>query len=540
MAFPLKTLTLNLAKGAAVFVGFVGMSGVALAEKSLVYCTEGNPQSFNPQVSTSGTSVNAATPLFNNLVEIAPTGKITDTGLAESYTVSEDGLVYEFRLRRNVRFHSNDVFIPSRPLNADDVLFTIERQWRTDHPYHDVGPATYDYFRDMGLPTLLKSVEKLDDHTVRFTLTHPEAPFVADLAMPFLSIQSAEYADALIKAGQKNLFDEKPIGTGPFQLVSYQKDATIRYKAFDGYWRGRQPLDNLIYSITPNIAVRLNKLRSGECHVMIFPNPAELGSIAKDPNLVIEQRDGQNVAYMAFNTSKPPLDDVRVRRAVTLAIDKRTLVDAVYQSGGRPAKNPIPPAMWSYEDGIEDYPFDPVEARNLLVEAGYPTGFDLDLWYTPVTRPYLPNGKRAAEMIRDNLERIGIRVTLKTDGWNNYRQQVTQGQPDMVMYGWTGDNGDPDNFLYFLLSCGAVRPGGANVARWCNTDFEEQITKAKVTTDLERRTAYYREAQRIFHREAPWFPIANSIIAVVHRKEVKNYTNNIFNQDFSGVDIDPQ
>ncbi|MBY6262527.1 ABC transporter substrate-binding protein [Azospirillum sp. 412522] len=540
MPVPLKTVRRSLATAAAVLAGIAGLSGPALADKSLVYCTEGNPQSFNAQLSTSGTTVNAATPLFNNLVELGPTGQVMASGLAESYSVSADGLVYDFRLRRNVNFHSSELFTPSRPFNADDVLFSIERQWKDDHPYHNVGPATYDYFRDMGLPTLLKSVEKLDDHTVRITLDHPEAPFLADLAMPFLSIQSAEYADALMKAGRPDLFDEKPIGTGPFRLVSYQKDVAIRYKAFDGYWRGRQPLDNLIYSITPNIPVRLNKLRSGECQVMIFPNPAELGSIEKDPNLVIEQRDGRNVAYMAFNTRKPPLDDVRVRRAITLAIDKRTLVDAVYQNGGMPAKSPIPPGMWSYEDEIKDYPFDPAAARSLLVEAGHSEGFDLDLWYTPVTRPYLPNGKRAAEMIRENLERIGIKVTLKTESWGNYRRQATQGDPDMVMYGWTGDNGDPDNFLYFLLSCGAVRPGGANIARWCNPDFEERITKAKVTTDIEQRTVHYREAQRIFHREIPWFPIANSIIAVVHRKEVKNYTNNIFTQDFSGVDIETQ
>lgn len=540
MPLPPMTFIKGIVQGLSILVLLAGTSGAAQADKSLVYCTEGNPQSFNAQVSTSGTSVNAASPLFNNLVEFGRGTQVITPALAESYTVSDDGLVYDFRLRRNVRFHSNEHFTPSRTLNADDVLFTFERQWKSDHPYHTVGPATYDYFRGMGLPTLLKSVEKLDDHTVRIMLNRPEAPFLADLAMPFLSIQSAEYADILMKAKRPDLFDENPIGTGPFHLVSYQPDLAIRYKAFDAYWQGRQPLDNLIYSITPNIAVRLNKLRSGECHVMIFPNPAELGKIEKDPNLVIEQQDGKNVAYMAFNTRKPPLDDVRVRRAITLAIDKRTLVDAVYQNGGRPAKNPIPPSMWSYDDSVGEHPFDPMTARDLLIEAGYPEGFTLDLWYPPVTRPYMPNGKRAAEMIRENLERIGIKVALKTESWGNYRSRVTQGEQDMVIYGWTGDNGDPDNFLYFLLSCTGVNPGGTNVARWCNPDFEEQITRAKVDNDIEKRAEYYRKAQHVFHREMPWFPIANTFIAVVHRKEVKNYTNNLFKQDFSGVDIEAQ
>ncbi|WP_255543108.1 ABC transporter substrate-binding protein, partial [Azospirillum sp. INR13] len=220
-------------------------------------------------------------------------------------------------MRRNVRFHSNEHFTPSRTLNADDVLFSFERQWKSDHPYHTVGPATYDYFRGMGLPTLLKSVEKLDDHTVRITLNRPEAPFLADLAMPFLSIQSAEYADSLMKAKRPDLFDEAPIGTGPFRLVSYQRDLAIPLQGVRRLLAGApasgQPdlLDHPEHRRAPEQAAVRRVSRDD------LPNPAELGKIEKDPNLVIEQQDGKNVAYMALNTGKPPLDDVRVRRAVT-------------------------------------------------------------------------------------------------------------------------------------------------------------------------------------------------------------------------------
>ncbi|PWC34705.1 peptide ABC transporter substrate-binding protein [Azospirillum sp. TSO35-2] len=523
----------------AIFLGLTA-AGPALADKSLVFCSEANPESFNPQVTTTGTSMNAALPLYNNLMEFVRGTTQVVPGLAQSYTVSDDGLTYLFHLRRDVWFHANDRFTPTRPFNADDVLFSIERQWKDDHPFHKIGRATYDYFKDMSMASLLTAVEKVDDHTVRITLSRPEAPFLANLAMPFSSIQSAEYAAALLKAGTPDLFDEEPIGTGPFQFVSFQKDMAIRYKAFDRYWGGRQPLDNLIFAINPNAAVRLNKLRSGECHLMVFPNPVELAKIDKDPNLVIQRREGLNLAYMAFNTRKAPLNDARVRRAIGMAIDKNTLIDAVYQTGGRAAKNPIPPIMWSYDDTIQDHPFDPEAARRLLAEAGYPDGFAIDLWYPPVARAYMPDGKRAAQMIQTNLERVGVKVTLVTDEWREYRRRLAQGEHDMAIYGWTGDNGDPDNFLFVLLGCDSARPGGGNFAKWCDPAFEEQVVKAKRTSVLDERAARYKEAQRIFHQEMPWYPIAHAVVSVALRKEVKNYRIDPFLQVFSGVDIESQ
>ncbi len=160
-------------------------------------------------------------------------------------------------------------------MNADDVIFSLERQWREDHPYHNIGASTYDYFKDMGMPELLQSVDKLDDYTVRIRLSRPEAPFLADLAMPFNIVQSAEYADQLMQAGTPEKFDEFPLGTGPFAFDGFQPNVTVRYRAFDNYWAGRQPIDTLVFSITPNAAVRLTKLKAGECHVMAFPNPSD-------------------------------------------------------------------------------------------------------------------------------------------------------------------------------------------------------------------------------------------------------------------------
>jgi dipeptide transport system substrate-binding protein len=505
--------------------------------KTLVYCSEGSPESLNPQTMTTTTGISAGRLFFNNLVEFVPGTTEIAPSLAESWDISDDGMEYTFHLRQNVEFQSNDKFTPSRPMNADDIIFSLERQWREDHPYHGVG-ASYDYFKDMGMPELLRSVEKLDDHTVRITLTRPEAPFLADLAMPFNIVQSAEYADQLLEAGRLETFDEEPIGTGPFAFAGFQPDVAVRYRAFDSYWGGRQPIDDLVFSVTPNAAVRLTKLRAGECHVAAFPNPGDRAAIEADPTLRLLSQEGLNIGYLAMNTTRLPFDDVRVRRAVNMAIDKAAIIEAVYSGAGVIAKNPIPPTLWSYNDDIEGYPYDPAAAQQLMIEAGLAEGFDTDLWYVPVSRPYNPNGRRVAELIQYDLARIGIRVTLKTDEWPKYRAKLQAGEPSMALYGWTGDNGDPDNFLNVLLGCTSARPGGNNIAKWCDPEYDFLVNQAKQVGDTKEREGLYRKAQEIFHAEAPWVPIAHSVVLMATRANVTGYKMDpLGRQPFEGVDL---
>ncbi len=523
---------------AGLLAGTVVFVAGGAAAKTLVYCSEGNPESLNPQTMTTTTGISAGRLFFNNLVEFAPGSTEIAPSLAESWEVSDDGLEYTFRLRQDVPFHSNETFAPTRPMNADDVVFSLERQWREDHPYHDVGGATYDYFKDMGMPELLKSVEKLDDHTVRIRLTRPEAPFLADLAMPFNIVQSAEYADRLAEAGMQETFDTAPIGTGPFTFEGFQPGVAVRYRAFDDYWNGRQPVDDLVFSVTPNAAVRLTKLRAGECHVMAFPNPGDRASIEADPSLELLTQEGLNVGYLAMNTTKFPFDDLRVRRAINMAIDKEAIIEAVYRGAGVVAKNPIPPTLWSYNDDIEGHPYDPAAAQQLMIEAGLAEGFDTDLWYLPVSRPYNPNGKRVAELIQYDLARIGIRATLVTEEWADYRASLQAGKPSMALYGWTGDNGDPDNFLHVLLGCTSARPGGNNIAKWCNPEYDALVNEAKQTSDRAAREALYRRAQEIFHQQAPWVPLAHSVVMMATRANVSGYKMDpLGRQPFEGVDL---
>lgn len=521
----------------AVAAAFAAVSLPAGA-KTLVFCSEGNPEALNPQLATTTTGMAAARPMFNNLVEFAPGSTEIVPGLAESWSVSADGLQYTFHLRRNVKFHASAAFKPTRDLNADDVLFSLMRQWKEDHPYHRVSDARYDYFKDLGMKELLREIEKLDDYTVRITLSRPEAPFLANLAMPFNMILSAEYAEMLLRAGRPEQLDREPIGTGPFAFAGFQNNVAVRYRAFPDHWAGRQPIDTLVFSITPNPAVRLTKLRAGECHIMAFPDPADTARIAADPALQLLKQEGLNIGYLSLNAAMPPFTDVRVRRAVNMAVDKATIVDAVYRGAGVVAKNPIPPTLWSYNDDVRDYPFDPAAAQKLLAEAGFPEGFETELWYMPVSRPYNPNGKRIAEMIQVDLAKIGIRTRLVTDEWSEYRAKLQSGGAPMALFGWTGDNGDPDNFFDVLLGCKAARPGGNNIAKWCDPDFDGLVTRAKAVPDQAARAALYRRAQEIVKEQAPWLPIAHSVVFMAARKELTGLRMDPLGRRlFDGVDL---
>ena len=506
--------------------------------KTLVYCSEGSPENFAPSINTTGTSFDASEQIYDNLVDFERGGTKVVPGLAEKWDVSKDGLEYTFHLRKGVKWQSNKNFKPSRDMNADDILFMFERQWKENDPYFKVTSSNHAYFGDMGMPKLLKSVDKVDEYTIKIVLNAPEAPFLSNLAMQYAGVQSKEYAIAMLKAGTPEKLDQEPVGTGPFMLVQYQKDAIIRYKAFPQYWAGKAKIDDLIFSITPDASVRWAKLQKGECHVMPYPNPADLPAIRKDPNVVVMEQPGLNIGYLAYNTTKKPFDDVRVRKAVNMAINKKAIVDAVFLGTGVPATNPIPPTQWSYNKAIKDDAFNPEEAKKLLAAAGLKDGFATDLWAMPVQRPYNPNAKRIAELMQADLAKVGIKAEIKSFEWGEYRKRMQAGEHQMGMLGWTGDNGDPDNFLNTLLGCSAAKNNGSNVAKFCYQPFEDLVQKAKVVSSPAERAKLYEKAQVIFKEQAPWFTIAHAVQIKPVRREVIGFKLSPFGRhSFYGVDM---
>jgi dipeptide transport system substrate-binding protein len=496
----------------------------ASAATTFIYCAEGSPEGFDPARYTAGTTFNASSqPLFNRLVEFETGGTTLVPGLAEKWTVSPDGLSYTFQLRRGVQFHSTDWFKPTREFNADDVLFSFRRMLDKEHPFNKATrpSPSFEYAQDMGLDENIAQIEKLEPLTVRFVLKKVDAAFLADLAMDFASVHSAEYADQVLKANQANDLNTKPVGTGPFVFRRYDKDAQIRYAAHPAYWRGKAAIDNLIFAITPDSAVRVQKLKAGECQMSAYPKPAEVQVLKQDPKLKLMSESGLNVGYLSLNVKHKPFDNADVRRAINLAINKKAVVDAVYQGAGQPAVNPIPPTMWGYNKAVKDYAYDPEKAKQLLAKAGFGGGFETKLWALPVQRPYNPNGSQMAEMIQADLAKVGIKAQIVKYEWAEYLKRAKAGESDIGMFGWTGDNGDPDNFLSTLLSCSAV--GGSNYGQWCDKEYDELVVKAKQVTAQAERAKLYEKAQAVAKREAVWVPIAHSVVYQPMRQNVEGY-----------------
>ncbi|MDU8944166.1 ABC transporter substrate-binding protein [Ovoidimarina sediminis] len=493
----------------------LALTAGAASAQTLVYCSEASPEGFDAALYTSGTTFDASShTVYNQLVEFVTGTTEVRPGLAESWEVSDDGLTYTFKLRPGVKFHSNDVFTPSRDFNAEDVVHSFMRQIETE--------GTWEYFQGMGMPDLLESVTAVDDLTVEIKLTKPEAPFIANLAMDFASIVSKEYADAMAAAGTPENVNQKPIGTGPFAFVNYQTDAVIRYAKNEDYWEeGLPKVDNLIFAITPDASVRYQRLQAGECHVMPYPAPADIQAMKDDPNINVMEQEGLNVGYLAYNTTVAPFDNANVRKALNMAIDKNAIIDVVFQGSGQVAKNPIPPTMWSYNDAIQDDPYDPEAAKALLAAEGI-ENLSMKVWAMPVQRPYNPNARRMAELIQEDFAEVGVDVEIVSYEWGEYLSRSRALDRDgAILLGWTGDNGDPDNFLAVLLGCEGRE--NSNRAQWCHQPFEDLIQKAKVTSDVAERTKLYEEAQVVFKEQAPWATIAHSVVFMPMRPEVKGY-----------------
>jgi dipeptide transport system substrate-binding protein len=520
-------------------IGLACAAGVtAQAEKTLVYCSEASPKIFNPQLAADGPTLNAsAQMIYNRLADFKPGTTEIAPSLAESWAVSKDGKTYTFRLRKNVKFHPRGDFKPTRAMTSEDVVFTFMRMHDANHPFHKVSGGTYEYYKSMGLDKLIKTVRAVDPLTVRFELNQPDSPFIANLGMNFASILSAEYADFLAKKKTPEKIDLEPVGTGPFVLKNYSKDTNIRYEAFTDYFEGKAKLDKVVFAITPDANVRFQRLKAGECQLVAEPSPQDLKNMQKLDSVQVVSGPGLNVGYLALNVQKPPLDKRDVRLAVHHALNRAAYIDAIYMGQAQIAKNPLPPTIWGYNTKTVDIDYNPEKAKELLKKAGFEKGLDLELWTLPVSRPYNPNGKKMGEMMQADLAKVGIRVKLVTYEWSTYLDKAAKGEHQLIQLGWTGDNGDPDNFMNVLLGCDAVA-GGSNYARWCHKPFDELVQKARRETKQSARVKLYEEAQKIFKEEAPWVPIAHSTVFRALDKRLVGYKlNPLGTEDFYILDI---
>lgn len=475
---------------------------------TLVFGRGGDSTSLDPSRTTEGETFKVTINLYETLLTFEDEGTAVEPGLAKSWEPSEDGLTYTFELQEGVKFHDGTDF------NADAVVKNFERWANGDaeqFPYYNTMFGGED-------GDIIESVTAEGDSTVVFKLTRPQAPFLKNLAMDMFAIASPT---AIEEYGEDD-FERNPVGTGPFKFVEWKPNDSITIERFDDYWQEDLPkLDKVIFRSIPDNAARLNALTAGEIDLADGINPSDATSIESNADLQLFERPSMNVGYLGLTVTREPFDNKLVRQAINHAIDKQSIIDAFFEGRADIAVNPIPPSVSGYNDEIEGYDYNPEKAKELLEEAGLGDGFEMELWAMPVPRPYMPDGQKVAEVIQKNLADIGVTAKIVSHEWATYLDLAEKGEADAFMLGWTGDNGDPDNFLYALLDEDNI--GSNNYTYFKNDETHKLLIEAQTEIDEEKRIALYKEAQEILHDEAPWVPLAHSIPLLAGSKDIKGF-----------------
>ena len=472
----------------------------------LVFGRGGDSVSLDPAIVTDGESFKVTENIFETLLNFGEQDTTINAGLAKDWEVSEDGLEYTFYLQEGVKFHDGTDF------NAEAVVKNVER-WKGG------AEEQFYYFNSMFKAEgkdIITSVEATDDLTVVFKLSRPQAPFLKNIAMSPFAIASPSAIEA---SGES--FGDNPVGTGPFTFVEWKRNDSITVAKNEDYWQeGLPKLDTIIFRAIPDNSARLNALMTGEIDLADGVNPSDAQTVESNADLQLIERPSMNIGYLGLTNTRPPFDNKLVRQAVNYAIDKQALVDAFYQGRAEVAVNPMPSSISGYNEEITGYEYNPEKAKELLAEAGYDGG-EIELWAMPVPRPYMPDGQKVAEAIQKNLSDVGIPSKIVQFEWATYLEKAKNGEADAFLLGWTGDNGDADNFIYTLLDKDTI--GSNNYAYYSNDEVHKLLIAAQSEVDEEKRVDLYKQAQVIISEDAPWVPLAHSIPLLAGKKGVKGY-----------------
>jgi peptide/nickel transport system substrate-binding protein len=472
----------------------------------LVFGRGADSVSLDPGIVTDGESFKVTQNLFETLLNFGERDTTIHPGLAKEWTVSDDGLTYTFQLQEGVKFHDGTDF------NAEAVIKNVDR-WKGGKE------EDFYYFNSMFKAEgedIISEVTADGDYTVIFKLSRPQAPFLKNLAMSPFGIGSPTAFEA---AGDK--FGDNPVGTGPFKFTDWKRNESITIEKFEDYWQAGLPkLDKVIFRSIPDNSARLNELIAGNIDLADGVNPSDGKTVEGNSELQLIERPSMNIGYLGLTNTRAPFDNKLVRQAVNYAINKQAIVDAFFEGRAEVAANPMPPSISGYNDAISPYPYDPEKAKSLLAEAGY-DGKEIELWAMPVPRPYMPDGAKVAEVIQKNLEDVGIPSKIVTFEWATYLDKAKDGEADAFMLGWTGDNGDADNFIYTLLDKDNI--GSNNYAYYSNDEVHDLLIKAQSETDENVRNDLYKKAQEIIHDDAPWVPLAHSTPLLAAKAGVKGF-----------------
>ena len=504
------------------------VTGTALAAPkkggTLVFGRGGDSVGLDAAYETDGNSFLVCDNIYEALVFYKDESTALEPGLAKSWKISPDGKTYTFNLRKGVKFHDGT------PFNADAVVFSIGRMMKERNvkffgkgweiPAQERPP---EYWVSMEMDKTVGSIEAVGEYTVVFKLKRVEAPFLANMGMDFADIISPS---AFMKNPKE--FLRNPVGTGPFKFVKWVKDDRIVLTRNNDYWdkKGGPYLERVVFRSIPENSVRFLELKTGNIHICQFPNPADIELAKKDRNLILPTQPGMNVGYLSFNHTKEPWkSNLNLRKAIAHAINRKAIVDNIYQGMGQTAKNPIPPTMWGYNKSVPGFKYDPALSKKLLAKAGYPNGEglgEISLWSMPVPRPYNPDGRKIGEAMAADLAKVGVKAKIVSFEWGTYlkRQREQPAEMDLFQLGWTGDNGDPDNFLAVLfdgLASSSIR------TQWHNEKYHNLMVTGRQTVDQAKRTKIYEQALQLIYDECPVISIAHSTVIWPAQKKVRNF-----------------
>lgn len=506
-----------------------------IRRSGFVYCVNGQVNTFNPQMISGGLTVDTlAAQLYDSLLDVDPYTYRLVPELAESWEVLDNGATYRFHLRHNVQFQTTAWFKPTRPLNADDVVFTFARIFDRNHPWHNVNGGSYPYFDSLQFPETVKSVRKLDDNTVEIRLNKPDASFLWHLATHYASVMSAEYAAQLTQTDHQELMDRQPVGTGPFLLSEYRAGQYIRLERNQHFWRGIPLMPQVVIDLGSGGTGRLSKLLTGECDVLAWPAASQLTILRDDPRLRLTLRPGMNIAYLAFNTDRPPLNNPAVRHALSLAINNQRLMQSIYYGTAETAASILPRASWAYNNDAKVTEYNPAKARKQLQALGVDK-LELRLWVPTTSQAWNPSPLKTAELIQADMAQIGVKVIIVPIEGRFQEARLMDMNHDLTLVGWATDSNDPDSFFRPMLSCAAIA-SQTNYARWCNPQFDNVLQRALSSQQLSARIEAYNQAQNILSAELPVLPLASSLRLQAYRYDMKGLVLSPFgNASFAGV-----
>jgi peptide/nickel transport system substrate-binding protein len=443
----------------------------------------------------------------------------------------DGGLSYTLKLRKGVKFHDETDF------NADAVKFNFDRWRDTKNEYHKGGggqTSGFSYyvgqFGGFDDDSVIESVDVVDDYTVKFSLKQPLGPFTRNLTMSPFGMASP----AAIKKNVDDFWQE-PVGSGPYRFVKWERNSQIRFEENKDWWGTDLPesqgyggphLKEVIIRSIPDNTQRVAALTGNQLNAADGLVPDDVPAVKQQEGFKLVFRPPNTVGYLAMNNEKKPFDDPKVRQAFNYAINMPKLVEAVFGETGEVASNYMPPLITFFNNSIEPYPYDPDKAKQLLADAGV-ENLETELWYMPVTRPYMPDAKSVAQIMQQDLKDVGVNAKLITYEWGTYLEKTGQGDHTMCLLGWTGDNGDADNFLNVLLNSASATPTDAsNVAYYKNSEVDNLLEKAQTTVNESVREDAYFKAQEIMHEDAPWVPIAYVKPPIGLQDAVKNFDPN--------------